>query len=335
MLMTMMSTGASATAAIDAPFAIVVSPSLSGPVIVRQSGAVSKPLLALSGLSFIVRHPTLAVFYVAHELGPSNRRITAFVLTDGRARIIGTAATGTAPVNIAVDPLGRYLVSADYNGGGITRVALNAKGVPGRSIRVPVPPGSGPDTDRQRRPHPHSVALSGDGRYAVVADLGADALLVFDATGLGLLAIEQLPPGTGPRTAAFIDPVTLVVSEELSATVSWWSFDAGRLRLVARFPLDSAAPSDVIVAERSSPGPGVLVIGRGSDELIEVDATGTGRRWPVAGCGARVGRWSADGELVLACGHAGTLRRHRLGTDGTVMDQSEAAVLGASSLAFV
>ncbi len=319
----------------DPPFAIAVSPSLRGPVLVSQSGAVSKPLLFLPGLSFVVRHPTLAVFYVAHELGPRNHRITAFVLTDGGARVIGTATTGAAPVHIAVDPLGRFLVSADYNGGGVTKVMLDRHGVPRRSLRIAVPGGSGPDRDRQRSPHPHSVALSADGLYAVVADLGTDSLLVYETGGFGLLATEQLPPGTGPRTAVFEGPFMLVVSEELSGTVSWWAFDAGRLRLVKRSFLDSGAPSDVIVAERSSTGPGVLVIGRSRDELIEVGPDGLGRRWALGACGARVGRWTDDGELVLACGRAGVLRRARLGPTGTLTEKPATAVGGVSGLAMV
>lgn len=322
-------------AADDPAFAVAVSPSLGGPVLVRQSGAVSKPLLALTGLSFIVRHPTLAVFYVAHELGPRNHRITAFVVRDGRADVIGTATTGAAPVHIAVDPLGRFLVSADYNDGGITKVVLDAHGAPRRATRVRVPGGRGPDVNRQRSPHPHSVALSEDGRFAVVADLGTDSLLVYDATGLGLLATEQLPPGTGPRTAVFVDPFTLVVSEELSATVSWWTFDGGRLRLVKRSALDSAAPSDVIVARGSSPVPGVVVIGRGQGDLVEVGPTGPARRWPIPGCGARVGRWTGDDELVLSCGRSGVIRRLRLDDGGRVTEGTTAAVRGVTGLALV
>ncbi len=325
-----------AQAADDPPFVIAVSPSAAGPVIVATSGAVSKPIATLAGLSFIVRDPIRPVFYAAQERGPRGR-ITALALTAvGRARILGSAATGAAPVDIAVDPLGRFLLTADYTGGSVTRVTLGVDGRPGQALTVKVPAGSGPNPLRQAAPHPHGVALSTDGRLAVVADLGGDALHVYDTATLRLLGTERLPPGSGPRTVAVIDAFTLAVTEELSGSVSLWRFDRGRLELAQRFALNSTIPSDVVVnVNDDSSLPGVLVIGRGTDEVVEVSSTGLGRRWALGRCGARVGRWSTNGELVLACGISGTLRRVRLDPDGRLTEGPSSDMRAISGMAFV
>jgi hypothetical protein len=318
----------------DPPYAVVVAPTSPGPVVVSSSGAVSKPIAALPGLGFIVRHPTLPVFYVAGERS-ARGRVSAFTLDAGRARLLGSVTTGAAPVDIAVDPLGRFLLTADYNGGSVTRVTLSDQGRPTKSSTVKVPAGSGPVLSRQSAAHPHSAAISADSRFAVISDLGGDALHMYETNTLRLIGTERLPAGTGPRTIVFVDAFTLVVSEELSGSVSWWRFDAGRLQLEQRFALTTTIPSDVIVSGESSSGPSVLVIGRGTDELIEISATGTGRRWPLGRCGARVGRWSSDGNLVLTCAKTGQLRRLRLDPGGTLTEGPLSTLAVISGVAFV
>jgi 6-phosphogluconolactonase len=297
---------------VDRPLAIAVSPTSAGPVVISSSGVVSKPIVALAGLGFIVRHPTLPVFYAANERGARQGRVTAFSFVDGRAALLGSASTGLAPVALALDPLGRFLVSADYNGASITRVPVRENGSLGKAVTVKVPSGKGPDPSRQDRPHPHSVAISADGQFVVVTDLGGDALHVYELASLRLVGTERLPPGTGPRTAAFVNAFTIVVTEELSGSVSWWEFDRGNLRFGRRIALNSTIPSDAVVSDGDGE-PTVLVIARGTDELVEVLATGLGQRWPTGRCGARVAQWSADGALLVACTKAGALRTLRLG----------------------
>ena len=69
--------------------------------------------------------------------------------------------------------------------------------------------GSSVNPQRQRGPHAHSVNVSPDNRFAIVADLGLDKLMVyrFDAAK-GALTPNDPPfaavkPGSGPRHFAF------------------------------------------------------------------------------------------------------------------------------------
>ncbi len=316
---------------------LAVSPRSSGPVVIEPDASASPTVGRLPGLTYVVAHPTLPVFYVTKESGSGNRVLAAVTPSAKGWRELGRATTGAGPVHVALDSDGRTAFVAGYTDGSITRVTLDDRGVPNAAKRVRLPTGSGPDATRQRGPHAHSSAVSADDRFVIAADLGTDSLHVFDARTLSLLRTERLPPGTGPRTAVFADPFTLVVSEELRGGVSWWSFDNGRLSLTRRIALDGTTPSDVIVRPDASdgPGPGVIVISRRTDELIGLTADGETQRWATPGCGARFGAWTSVGDLALACTRGGELRRLRLGAGVTAQVRSPTALASVSGFAEV
>jgi 6-phosphogluconolactonase len=86
---------------------------------------------------------------------------------------------------------------------------------------------------RQQSPHPTGVAFSPDNRFALVADLGLDRVLVyrFDAR-TGKLAPADPPfartkPGAGPRRMVFRpDGRFVYVVNELDSTVTAFAYDA-------------------------------------------------------------------------------------------------------------
>ena len=316
---------------------LAVSPRASGPLVVEPDGTTSPTVGGISGLTYVIAHPTLPVFYVIKESGSGNRVLVAVTPSATGWRELGRARTGRGPVHIALDSDGRTAFVAGYSDGSITRVVLDERGVPKAAKRVLLPAGRSSDPKRQQGPHAHSSAVSADDRYVVVADLGTDSLHVFDARTLGLFRTERLPAGTGPRTAVFADPFTLVVSEELRGGVSWWSFDNGRLSLVRRIALDGATPSDVIVRPdvATGTGPRVVVISRGTDELIGASSDGETRRWATPNCGARFGAWLTTGDLVLACTRSGELRRLRLGPAVTADLRSATPLAAVSGFAEV
>ena len=316
---------------------LAVSPRASGPIIVEGDAQALPTVRGLSGLTYVVAHPTLPIFYVTKESGSGNRVLVALTPSETGWGELGRAGTGTGPVHIALDSDGRTAFVAGYTDGTISRVALDERGVPKVTKRVRLPAGRGPDLKRQQGPHAHSSAVSADDRYVVVADLGTDSLHVFDARTLGLVRTERLPAGTGPRTAVFADPFNLVVSEELRGGVSWWSFDNGRLSLVRRIALEGSTPSDVIVRPDATAGTGpkVVVVSRGTDELIGVTSEGETRRWTTPLCGARFGAWTTTGDLVLACTRRGELRRLRLGTTAAAEVRSATPVAAVSAFAEV
>ena len=316
---------------------LAVSASAPGPVVIRADGTTEPTVRLLGGLSYIVRHPTLPVFYAAKESGTRNRILVALTETANGWRELGRVTTGVGPVHIAFDASGRTLFVAGYTDGDLTRVSVDGRGVPTASKRIRLPRGHGPDAARQSGPHTHSSAVSADDRYVVVTDLGTDSLHVLDANSLALVRTERLPPGTGPRTAVFADPFSLVVSEELRGAVSWWQFNNGRLTLVRRINLGATTPSDVIVRPDSATasGPAVLVISRATDELIAISADGEGRRWATPQCGARFGAWTAADVVTLACTRGNELRGVRLGTGTSVEIVGSRNIRGVSSFAII
>jgi 6-phosphogluconolactonase len=112
--------------------------------------------------------------------------------------------------------------------------------------------GSSVNPQRQEGPHAHAIALSPDNRFAVVADLGLDELLVysFDSAKGTLGANPQVAkasPGAGPRHLAFSsDGRFLYVINELQSTVVTYSYNTTtgslhELQTISTLPKHSAA----------------------------------------------------------------------------------------------
>lgn len=167
--------------------------------------------------------------YAVEETGPevdSSGHLQAFAVGDGYLRPINRQSVqGFAPCYVKVDPSRRFVLTANY-AGGVTYFPVDTDGSLLPASNVQHPQGSGP-TDRQMASHPHSVELSQDGRFAYVADLGADKIWIFkvDIKGRQLLPAKKplvaLAPGAGPRHLALHPkaPYAYVVNE-LNNTVT-------------------------------------------------------------------------------------------------------------------
>ena len=105
------------------------------------------------------------------------------------------------------------------------------------------PEGPGSDPARQERSHPHCVPASPDGRFAVVADLGLDAL-TSDRFGPGGVlssepaAVTRLTPGCGHRHLVLHQGETFAICE-LDSTVASPRYEAGS----GRFDVVAVAPT--------------------------------------------------------------------------------------------
>jgi 6-phosphogluconolactonase len=145
------------------------------------------------------------------------------------------ASGGTDPCYLALDRSGKYLLIANYTGGTVAVIPVAGDGHLSEASSVLKNEGTpGPVRDRQEGPHAHFIAASAGNRFAYVADLGLDRVLIyrFDAER-GVLRRGQstagatdfysatLGPGTGPRHIAFsADGKFLYVIGELDSTVT-------------------------------------------------------------------------------------------------------------------
>jgi 6-phosphogluconolactonase len=115
---------------------------------------------------------------------------------------------------------------------------IDAAGKVGKATGFNQHKGSSVDKSRQEGPHAHSVNLDAANKFAFVADLGLDKVLVFrfDAEK-GTIEPNDPPaadvaPGAGPRHFAFHPSGKFAyVINELDMTVTAFTYDAGKGKL--------------------------------------------------------------------------------------------------------
>lgn len=221
-----------------------------------RTGQLSDPELAAEATnpSFVALHPSGRFLYAVGEMGgQKGGAVSAFAIdaAGGKLTPLNQASSrGSGPCHLNVDKTGRYVLAVNYGSGSTTAIAILDDGRLGESTAFIQHSGSSVNPKRQQGPHAHSVNLSPDNRFAVVADLGLDQLLVyrFDAAKGTLEANEppyaKVAPGAGPRHFAFHPNGRLAyVINELASTVTAFSWDARRgalseIQTVSTLPKD-------------------------------------------------------------------------------------------------
>lgn len=199
---------------------------------VRLAASVMNP-------SFLAVHPNRRFLYAVSELDDyhheSSGAVVAYAINDiGELSFLNAVAScGAWPCHLTVDSSGQNVIVANYGGGNVVVLRIGENGHLSKPSTVVQHAGSSVHPVRQQKPHAHSVTPSPDNRFALVADLGLDQVLIyrFDSTH-GLLSPNQPPfariqPGAGPRHCAFHPNGRLVyVINELQSTVTVFEFDA-------------------------------------------------------------------------------------------------------------
>jgi 6-phosphogluconolactonase len=218
----------------------------------RRSGQLRRvgSIDAGANPSFLAIHPNGSVLYAVNELEKYNGRPTgaasAFAIardTGSLTRLNEQPSEGGAPCYVSVDRGGRVVLVANYVGGSIAMLPIQANGALGPAVQVVHHTGKGPNAERQDAPHAHCILPDPSNRFVLAADLGADRVFVYrlDPDGKSLRHVEGgdsvMRPGAGPRHIAFHPTLPLVfVSNELDSTVATLRFDAERGALS---PLDT------------------------------------------------------------------------------------------------
>jgi 6-phosphogluconolactonase len=208
-----------------------------------NTGAISKPELAAESAnpSFLAIHPSGKFLYSVNEVGDFGGEkagaVSAFALdaTSGVLQLLNQQSSrGSGPCHLTVDRTGRNLLVANYGGGSVAVLPIGADGRLAAATAFIQHQGSSADSGRQAGPHAHSINLDAANRFAVVADLGLDRVLVyrFDPRRGTLApndpAFTALPPASGPRHFAFHpDARHAYVINEMKSTVTVFEYDAG------------------------------------------------------------------------------------------------------------
>jgi 6-phosphogluconolactonase len=170
--------------------------------------------------------------------GSPGEAIETYAVDPGSGRLTGVGERivgGPESCHISVDPSGRCVLTANYDGAYAEVFPIGADSTVGPRSCIVRHSGSGPNRSRQASAHPHSINVDPSGRFAVVADLGLDRVYVYrlDAA-TGVLSPNDPPfatvaPGAGPRHFAFHpDGRHAFVINELEASITAFNWDGVR-----------------------------------------------------------------------------------------------------------
>ena len=200
-----------------------------------KSGKLSQPTLVsdTAAPGYFAIHPDGKHLYAANELDKGT--VTAFEIdrASGKLKEINSASVKSAgPCHIAIDKSGHWAITANYDGGSVTVLPIQAGGRIGEASDFIQYKGSGPNRDRQTAPHAHWVGFIPASKLALVADLGRDEVAIYDFSAKdGRLtpstqAFMTIPPGSGPRHGAMHPSGKFFyVINELSSTVNGFYYD--------------------------------------------------------------------------------------------------------------
>jgi 6-phosphogluconolactonase len=192
-----------------------------------DSGAlqVTEQVAGLANPSYFVRHPSGRYLYAA--AGLQEGCIAAYRIgADGSLIEMNRQPVhGDLPCHMSINPDGSALFVANYRSGNVALLPIRSNGELDPVSGAAFHSGSGPVPSRQEGPHPHAVVQHPAGPYAIVADLGVDRLIVYEACP-GQKSLKQaadipLRSGMGPRHLCFHPtlPVLYAIGE-LDNTVS-------------------------------------------------------------------------------------------------------------------
>ncbi|MGQ1945866.1 lactonase family protein [Geofilum sp. OHC36d9] len=174
-----------------------------------------------------------------------------------------------------------WVALAHYSSGDVVFIPIAEDGTLAKNKVVRyVHEGSGPDSMRQEQSHVHSVIPDLEGRYAYVADLGADKVMVYEVKADTVVPVKAvyLAPGAGPRHMA-IHPSGdyMTIMNELNSTIDLLVKDSMNIysklrKSVALLPDSTARSNTAADIHFSADGKYLYATVRGVDQLFMLSA---------------------------------------------------------------
>jgi len=219
------------------------------------TGKLTKPEIAgeVTRPSFLAIHPHKQFIYATCQINDSKGQkisgISAFSIDPQTAKLTllnELFSGGPGACHLNVDPDGKSVLVANYQGGSVSVLSLEQDGRLGKSTAFIQHQGSSVHPKRQEQAHAHSINLDPSNRFALVADLGMDKILIysFDALKGSLTANE--PPfvsvrsGAGPRHLTFHpNGKWLYLINELDSTMTRYEYEShgGKLETKESVPM--------------------------------------------------------------------------------------------------
>jgi 6-phosphogluconolactonase len=192
--------------------------------------------------SFLAVHPNRKFLYAVGEVanvdGKKGGGVSAFAIDPASGKLMllnQQSSVGAGPCHLVVDKEGKNVLVANYGGGSVAALPIDADGKLRAASSFIQHKGSSVNKSRQEGPHGHSINLDAANRFAFAADLGLDQVLVyrFDPA-TGKLTPNDPPfatvaPGSGPRHFAFHPNGKFAyVINEMLLTATAFAYDAER-----------------------------------------------------------------------------------------------------------
>jgi len=232
--------------------------------------------------SFLALDARQRSLYCVHG-GDHFSQVSAFAIDrlTGRLTLLGSQPSGGAnPVALAVDPIARLLVVANYASGTAAVMPIRSDGSLGPATDVVTLTGEpGPHPTEQTRSHPHHVAIDPAGRFVLIPDKGLDRVFVLRLDHpSGKLAPSDPPSvqaraGAAPRHAAFHPNASYAyVINELDSTITAYAYDSDRgairpLQVVSTLPPTFTGASTTAEIAVAPSGRFVYGSNRGHDSI--------------------------------------------------------------------
>jgi 6-phosphogluconolactonase len=200
------------------------------------TGALSEPHLSAEtpNPSFLAVRPQEDFLYAVNEVDSFDGQKTGSVSAFRVARTSGMlfslnqrSSGGPGPAHLSVDGKGTAVLVANYGGGSVETLPIEKNGRLGAPVSFIQHTGSSVNLDRQKEPHAHQIIVDPSNRFAYVADLGIDKVMIyrFDTAKSSLAAATPasapLKPGAGPRHVAIAKSGRFAyVINELNCTIT-------------------------------------------------------------------------------------------------------------------
>ena len=202
-----------------------------------ETGQLSNPALAaeVRNPSFLEIHPNGKFLYAVSESGGAGS-VSAYAIDGdtGDLKLLNQKPSGGAgPCHVSIDHAGRNVLVANYGSGSASVIPIKSDGRLGEPIGFVQHAGSSVNSGRQKGPHAHSINVSPDDRFAFVADLGIDKVMIYKLDiEKGTIVANSPPfakvkPGAGPRHFAFGPSGKYAyVINELDCTVTAFAYES-------------------------------------------------------------------------------------------------------------
>jgi 6-phosphogluconolactonase len=201
-----------------------------------SSGALSyqSQVSGMVNPAFLAIDPTGRYLYairsVGEEHGPAVSAFSIDPITKELTYLNEQPSHGESPCHLTVDQTGQFVFVANYRGGNVAVLPISHDGRLGAATDVVPHDGQSLDLTRQEAAHAHSITLDASNRFAFVADLGLDKIMIYELDltqgRLKPNGHSPLQAGAGPRHFTFHPHGGYAyVINELNSTINAFAYD--------------------------------------------------------------------------------------------------------------